>query len=109
MGQVTAWYQAMATALTGSGEVPTEVPPDPAADARLVDAVRHDLTGQDGQGTATAVRMIWTSDHVAVARRLQGRITEPVRVAVAVRQRTQKVFPAGRRRRATEPSPATPG
>ena len=109
VGQVTAWYQAMATALTGSGEVPTEVPPDPAADARLVDAVRHDLTGQDGQGTATAVRMIWTSDHVAVARRLQGRITEPVRVAVAVRQRTQKVFPAGRRRRATEPSPATPG
>jgi len=109
VGQVTAWYQAMATALTGSGEVPTELPPDPAADARLVDAVRHDLTGQDGQGTATAVRMIWTSDHVAVARRLQGRITEPVRVAVAVRQRTQKVFPAGRRRRATEPSPATPG
>ena len=109
VGQVNAWYQAMATALTGSGEVPTEVPPDPAADARLVDAVRHDLTGQDGQGTATAVRMIWTSDHVAVARRLQGRITEPVRVAVAVRQRTQKVFPAGRRRRATQPSPATPG
>ncbi|HEY1672955.1 MAG TPA: FUSC family protein [Streptosporangiaceae bacterium] len=109
VGQVTAWYQAMATALTGSGEVPTELPPDPAADARLVDAVRHDLTGQDGQGTATAVRMIWTSDHVAVARRLQSRITEPVRVAVAVRQRTQKVFPAGRRRRATEPSPATPG
>jgi uncharacterized membrane protein YccC len=109
VGQVTAWYQAMATALTGSGEVPTELPPSPAADARLVDAVRHDLTGQDGQGTATAVRMIWTSDHVAVARRLQGRITEPVRVAVAVRQRTQKVFPAGLRRRATEPSPATPG
>ncbi len=109
VGQVTAWYQAMATALAGSGEVPTELPPDPAADARLVDAVRHDLTGQDGQGTATAVRMIWTSDHVAVARRLQGRIIEPVRVAVAVRQRTQKVFPARRHRRATEPSPATPG
>ncbi len=109
VGQITAWYQAMATALTGPGQVPTELLPDPAADARLVDAVRHDLTGQDGQGTATAVRMIWTSDHVAVARRLQGRITEPVRVAVAVRQRTQTMFPAGRRRRATEPSPATPG
>jgi uncharacterized membrane protein YccC len=108
IGQVTAWYQTMATALTGSGEAPAELAPDPAADARLVDAVRHDLTGQDGQGTATAVRMIWTSDHVAVARRLQARITEPVRVAVAARQRTQKVFPAGRRR-ATEPSPATPG
>jgi uncharacterized membrane protein YccC len=109
VGQVTAWYQAMATALTGSGEAPAQLPQDPAADARLVDAVRHDLTGQDGQGTATAVRMIWTSDHVAVARRLQGRITGPVRVAVTVQQRTQKVFPARRRRRATEPSPVTPG
>ena len=28
VGQVTAWYQAMATALTGSGEVPTELPPE---------------------------------------------------------------------------------
>ena len=109
VNQVTAWYQATAAAMTGSGAVPAQVPADPTADARLVDAVRHDLTGQDGQGTATAVRMIWTSDHVAVARRLQGRISEPVQVAVTVRQRTQKVFPAKRRRRAAEPSPATPG
>jgi uncharacterized membrane protein YccC len=108
-GQVNAWYQAMAGALTGSGEVPAELPPDVAADGRLVDAVRHDLTGEDGQGTATAVKMIWTADHVAVARRLQGRIIGPVRTAVAVRQRTQRLFPAGRRRRAAEPSPVTPG
>jgi hypothetical protein len=52
--------------------------------------------------------MIWTADHVAVARRLQGRIADPVRVAVDVRQRTQRLFPAGRRR-ATEPSAVTPG
>jgi uncharacterized membrane protein YccC len=107
-GQVNAWYQAMAGALIGSGEVPAELPPDAAADGRLVDAVRHDLTGEDGEGTATAVKMIWTADHVAVARRLQGRITGPVRTAAAVRQKTQRLFPAGRRR-ATEPSPVTPG
>jgi uncharacterized membrane protein YccC len=106
VGQVTAWYQAMAAALTGSGAVPAELAPDLAADGRLVDAVRHDLTGRDGQGTAIAVKMIWTADHVAVARRLQGRITDPVRLAVDVRQRTQRLFPAGRR---TEPSAVTPG
>jgi uncharacterized membrane protein YccC len=109
MNQVSAWYQAMATALAGPGEVPPELPPaDPEGDARLVDAVRHDLTGADGRGTATAVRMIWTSDHVTVARRLQSRINGPVHTAVAVRQRTQKRFP-DRRRRAAEPSTATPG
>ena len=106
---VTAWYQAMAAALDGTGAVPAELPPtDPAADARLVDAVRHDLTGADGRGTATAVRMIWTSDHITVARRLQGRISGPVDTAVAVRQRTQKFFP-DHRRRAGQPSAVTPG
>jgi uncharacterized membrane protein YccC len=108
VNQVTAWYQAMAAAMDAPGQVPAELPPDADADARLVEAVRHDLTSEDGRGTATAVRMIWTSDHVAVARRLQGRLGGPVHTAVAVRQRTQKLFPA-RRRPAAEPSPATPG
>jgi uncharacterized membrane protein YccC len=107
VGQVTAWYQAMAAALTGSGAVPAGLPPDVAADGRLTNAVRHDLTGEDGEGTAVAVKMIWTADHVAVARRLQGRIADPVRVAVDVRQHTQRLFPASRR--ATEPSAVTPG
>jgi hypothetical protein len=98
----------MAAALTGTGQVPAELPPDAAADGRLTSAVRHDLTGEDGQGTAIAVKMIWTADHIAVARRLQGRITDPVRIAVDVRQRTQRRFPA-RLRRATEPSAVTPG
>jgi hypothetical protein len=107
VGQVTAWYQAMAAALTGTGQVPAELPPDAAADGRLTNAVRHDLTGEDGQGTAIAVKMIWTADHVAVARRLQGRIADPVRLAVDVQQRTQRLLPADRRR--TEPSAVTPG
>jgi uncharacterized membrane protein YccC len=109
VNQVTAWYQAMAAALDGPGTVPAELPAaDADGDARLVDAVRHDLTSADGRGTATAVRMIWTSDHITVARRLQSRIIGPLHTAVAVRQRTQKLFP-DRRRRATEPSTATSG
>ena len=60
-----------AASLTGRGEVPEPLPHDKLADGRLVDAVRQDLRGEDGQASATAVRMIWTGDHLDAARRLQ--------------------------------------
>ena len=81
--QVLSWYEAMANALAGAGDVPPELPPDKAADGRLIDAVQRDLSGTDGQGTATAVRMIWTADHLDVARRLQARVAGPARQAAA--------------------------
>jgi hypothetical protein len=37
----------------------------------------------DGMATSTAVRMIWTSDHLDAARRLQDSLTGPAGVAVA--------------------------
>jgi hypothetical protein len=52
---------------------------DREADARLVDAVRQDLRDEDGQANATAVRMIWTGDHLDAARRLQSVLVPPVR------------------------------
>ncbi|HMI69952.1 MAG TPA: hypothetical protein VK510_08155, partial [Solirubrobacteraceae bacterium] len=55
---------------------------DERADQRLVDAVGHDLRGEDGQATATAVRMIWTGDHLDAARRLQEMLAVPARTAV---------------------------
>ena len=55
-----------------------------AGDQRLVDAVGHDLRGDDGHATATAVRMIWTGDHLDAARRLQGSLFEPARTAASV-------------------------
>ena len=73
----SSWYEAMANALSGVGEVPLELPPDEAANGRLIDAVQRDLGGTDGQGTATAVRTIWTADHLDVARRLQSRVAGP--------------------------------
>jgi Fusaric acid resistance protein-like len=79
--QVLGWYEAMASALAGAGEVPKELPPDEAADGRLIDAIQRDLSGTDGQGTATAVRMVWTADHLDVARRLQSRVAGPARQA----------------------------
>ncbi len=81
--QVFSWYEAMANALAGAGDVPPELPPDEAADGRLIDAVQRDLSGTDGQGTAAAVRMIWTADNLDVARRLQARVAGPARQAAA--------------------------
>ena len=60
------------------------------ADQRLIDAVRHDLGGEDGQATATAtaVRMIWTGHHLDAARRLQDTLAGPAQTAVLQRALT---------------------
>jgi hypothetical protein len=79
---MTDWYRNFAAALTGRGDVPDPLVPDELADQRLVDAVGHDLRGEDGQATAAAVRMIWTGDHLDAARRLQDTLAPPARTAV---------------------------
>jgi hypothetical protein len=81
---MTHWYRDFAGGLTGDGRLPEPLKPDPAADQRLVDAVSHDLRGDDGEATGTAVRMIWTGDHLDAARRLQGTLIDPARTATAV-------------------------
>ena len=83
--QMTRWYRDFAVSLTGDGHLPEPLEPDPLADQRLVDAVSHDLRGDDGQATDTAVRVIWTGDHLDAARRLQGSLIEPARTAVGQR------------------------
>jgi uncharacterized membrane protein YccC len=88
--QLSGWYEVVARALAGDGDVPAELPTDEAADGRLIDAVQRDLRGTDGQGTAAAVKMIWTADHVDVARRLQTRIAAPARRAAAYQRRSQR-------------------
>lgn len=79
--ELARWYEATADALTGSGIVPPLKSRDPAADARLLTAVHRDLSGDDHQGTATAVKMIWTADHLDAARRLQPTLVGPVTTA----------------------------
>ena len=63
--------------ITG-GELPQPLADDKAADGRLVRAVRRDLLDNDGKASATAVRMIWTGDHLDVVRRQQAAIMSPV-------------------------------
>ena len=75
------WYDGLADSLTGHGAVPEPLAQDEAADGRLIAAVGHDLRGEDGHATATAVRMIWTGDHLDAARRLQSTLVGPARTA----------------------------
>ena len=75
--RVTGWYDSLATTMITGGELPRPLAHDTAADGRLVRAVRRDLPGDDGRASATAVRMIWTGDHLDVVRRLQAAIISP--------------------------------
>jgi fusaric acid resistance family protein len=76
---VRDWYDELATSLADRGEVPAPLEQDTVADGRFVAAVRHDLLDRDGNATATAVRMIWTGDHLDAARRMQAALVEPAR------------------------------
>jgi uncharacterized membrane protein YccC len=77
--RVTGWYDGLATTMITGGELPQPLAHDTAADGRLVRAVRRDLLGDDGRASATAVRIIWTGDHLDVVRRLQAAIISPAR------------------------------
>jgi len=79
--QISGWYDALGASLVRQVSVPEPLSPDGQADARLVEAVRHDLLNPDGQATATGVRMIWTGDHLDATRRLQATLVGPARAA----------------------------
>jgi uncharacterized membrane protein YccC len=80
---MTGWYRNFAASLEGRGPVPEPLTRDALADGRLVEAVSQDLRAADGQATGTAVRVIWTGDHLDAARRLQGMLVGPARAAAA--------------------------
>jgi hypothetical protein len=82
--------------ITG-GELPQPLAHDTAADGRLVVAVRRDLLGDDGRASATAVRMIWTDDHLDVVRRLQAAIISPARATAGPPASGRMIPPLPRR------------
>ena len=75
--RVTGWYDALATTLITGGALPPPLAHDTAADRRLLRAVRRDLPDHDGRASATAIRIIWTGDHLDVIRRQQAAIISP--------------------------------
>ena len=76
---ITRWYDELATSLVAGREVPAPLEQDASGDERFVEAVRHDLVDADGNANATAVRMIWTGDHLDATRRIQATLIEPAR------------------------------
>jgi uncharacterized membrane protein YccC len=77
LGQVRGWYDEFATRLVSRQEIAAPQSYDEDADGRLADAVRHDLDGGGADAAATAVRIVWTGDHLDAARRLEGTIVPP--------------------------------
>jgi uncharacterized membrane protein YccC len=66
---VKGWYEDFAHSLANGGEPQAPLPHDRAADERLLAAVRHDLHSENTNTSATAVRMIWTGEHLDAVRR----------------------------------------
>jgi uncharacterized membrane protein YccC len=95
--RVTGWYDGLAATLITGGELPQPLADDKAADGRLVRAVRRDLLDDDGKASATAIRMIWTGDHLDVVRRLQAAIVSPAR-ATATQPAGGRIIPPMPRR-----------
>jgi Fusaric acid resistance protein-like len=95
--RVTDWYNGLATTMITGGELPQPLAHDKAADGRLVRAVRRDLLSQDGRASATAVRMIWTGDHLDVVRRLQAAVISPAHATAGQPTRGRIIPPLPRR------------
>ncbi len=83
---IRSWYDDLGVSLVSGQEVRLPLPHDKLADSKLIEAIRHDLRGSDGAASGTAVRMIWTADHLDAARRLQGVVYDPAREAVEQRR-----------------------
>ncbi|MFD4114722.1 FUSC family protein [Streptomyces niveus] len=76
--QVTDWYDDFARSLDGRRPVPRSLDQDADADRALVRALREDLRDKHGIASATAVRAIWTGDHLSALRRNQPTLVQPV-------------------------------
>lgn len=86
LARVQSWYEEFAARLI-SGQDPAEPQGyDEQADGRLADAIRGDLDGAGADAAATAVRIVWTGDHLDVARRLQRTIVPPAASAALGRR-----------------------
>ncbi|MFF4756802.1 FUSC family protein [Streptomyces sp. NPDC002514] len=69
--RVTGWYRELAACLCDGCPVPEPLPPSRGVAAGLVESVRRELLDEHGRASDTAVRIIWTADHLTAARRLQ--------------------------------------
>ena len=90
---VRGWYDDLAASLSDGKQADDPVAYDQAADDRLIRAVRRDLDSGDSEAAATAVRIVWTGDHLDATRRLQETIA-PAAHAAAAHQRSSSLAAA---------------
>lgn len=69
--RVRQWYATLAGSFEQHSQAPDPLTPDHTIKAQLIEAVRRDLHDSAGRATPTAIRILWTSDHLEVLRRLQ--------------------------------------
>jgi hypothetical protein len=81
LSRVRNWYDDLAASLTDGHRPDDPLAYDQAADGRLVEAVRSDLDAGDNEAAATAVRIVWTGDHLDATRRLQEAIAPAAQLA----------------------------
>jgi uncharacterized membrane protein YccC len=83
--RVKGWYEDLAASLTDGQQPHDPLGYDTEADGRLIEAVRQDLDGADREAAATAVRIVWTGDHLDATRRLQATIAPAADASASAR------------------------
>ena len=82
-GLVRRWYDDLATRLIDDDSPSAPASLERISDRRFVEALHRDLLNEDGRASATAVRLIWTRDHLSAVIGLQARIKAPLSALVA--------------------------
>jgi uncharacterized membrane protein YccC len=90
---VAAWYRRLGASLAGADEVPEAQDRASLDEGPLLGALERDLAGEDHRASATAVRIIWTEDHLDAARRLEAALVSPARRAAERRAAAPPGFP----------------
>jgi uncharacterized membrane protein YccC len=80
--EVASWFDGFAASLRSGTTVPTPAAYDGPAGGRLVRAVDRHCRSAEGGAAATAVRLIWTADHLDAARRLQSSLASTATAVV---------------------------
>ncbi|MGV9993171.1 FUSC family protein [Streptomyces sp. NPDC003374] len=83
-GRVTGWFRDLAASLTERDSAPRPLQRNLDAEAAIAGSVRRDLRDEHGRATDTAVRVVWTVDHLHAVSRLQPHLA----AAAKVRRRT---------------------
>jgi hypothetical protein len=78
---IDGWYRGFAAALDGERPLPEASTAPQWSDGRLLRTIEHDLSDGAESASATAVRIVWTGDHLDAARRLESGLATAARAA----------------------------